>query len=70
MELESFGVRHYIMSPQCLAELETFGGYSQRGWREGLSEGTFLQIWASQVLFFCGALQVYRVDAYCLFGFP
>lgn len=42
MELEWFGVRHYIMSPQCLAELETFGGYSQRGWRKGLSEGTFL----------------------------
>lgn len=33
MELESFGVRHYIMSPQCLAELETFGGYFQRGWK-------------------------------------
>lgn len=30
-ELESFRVRHYIMPPQCLAELETFGGYSQRG---------------------------------------
>lgn len=34
MELEYFGVRHYIMSLQCLAELETFGGIFPKGVEE------------------------------------
>lgn len=49
-ELESFGVEALYNALQCLAELETFGGYSQRGggrdsWRELFFKSVFHKCW-------------------------